>query len=204
MLNTEVFELVSKYHKKILVVTKYWDFKKTTTILWEAQEKYSEVFYGLWENRINSLQEKKLKREDAHFIGNIQSREIKNIVQYCFIIHSLDNLKHAEKIENQDQKTQAFLQIKLDEQKDIWVLEEEISSFLDSCKNYKNLEIIWISGMWAGDVWEREKREEFRKLISLRDTYLPNGLISAGTSRDYQIALEEWIDIVRIGSSAVV
>jgi len=54
--------------------------------------------------------------------------------------------------------------------------------------------------MWAWDVSEWEKREEFKKLISLRDTYLPNWLISAGTSRDYEIALDEWIDIVRVGT----
>jgi len=57
--------------------------------------------------------------------------------------------------------------------------------------------------MGSADVSEWEKRSEFRKLILLRDTYMPNELISAGTSRDYEIAIEEWINIVRVGQAAV-
>jgi uncharacterized pyridoxal phosphate-containing UPF0001 family protein len=74
---------------------------------------------------------------------------------------------------------------------------------LQACKVFKNLKIIWISGMWSADVHQQQKRDECKKLISLRDTYIPDWLISAGTSRDYEIALEEWIDVVRVGSSAI-
>jgi uncharacterized pyridoxal phosphate-containing UPF0001 family protein len=49
-----------------------------------------------------------------------------------------------------------------------------------------------------------EKEEEFRLLKRLRSKYIPNGLISAGTSRDYKIAIKEEIDIIRVGKSLVV
>lgn len=203
MLNQEVFDTVRAANKKILVVSKYWDNTTTLEIFSQCQDLYPDIVLWLWENRTKTLQNKKLNRKNAHFIWNIQSRDIWNIVQYCSTIHSLDNLKHAEKIEKTAVKTEAFIQIKLDKNKKIGISEDEIQDFLDSCKQYISLKIIWFSWMWGWDMNEEEKRKEFRKLIKIRDHYLPKGLISAGTSRDYKIALEEWIDIVRVGKSII-
>ncbi len=203
MINTGIFENIKTAQKKILVVTKYWDKQKSFTILEESKEKYPDIFYGLGENRIETIIEKKLPREHMHFIGNIQSQKISQIVQHCSCIHSLSSIKHAKKIENMWRNITAFIQIRLDENKRIWIWASELSNFLEVCKNMKHLKIIGISGMWSREYSEQEKRNEFRKLISLRDIHLPNRYISAGTSRDYQIALEEWIDIVRIGSKSL-
>ena len=50
---------------------------------------------------------------------------------------------------------------------------------------------------------QQERREEFQYIKRIKNKYLPNGLVSAGTSRDYKIAIEEGIDIVRVGSSLI-
>ncbi len=203
MLNNTLFQNVQKRSVKILIVTKYWNTNTTAEIYKLAQKQYPEIIYGLGENRIESIVEKQLPRNLVHFIGNIQSQKIRQIVQRCWVIHSLCSLKHASKIENIWLPVSAFIQINLDDQKDIWISENNLWYFLQACRDCKHLKIIWISGMWASEVNEKEKRDEFRKLVSLRDTYLPNWLISAGTSRDYEIALEEWIDIVRVGKYVV-
>jgi len=201
MLNTQVFETIQKSHRKILLVTKYWDAAVTQRIYREVTSIYPETYFWLWENRIEAIIEKNIPREHMHFIGNIQSQKIPDIVKYCWTIHSLWSLKHAIKIENQNIPIRAFVQIKLDENKNIWITQDEIWEFLSTCSTFKNLQIIWISGMGAGDISEQEKQEEFQKLIYLRDMYMPKWYISAGTSRDYEIALKEWIDIVRVGSA---
>lgn len=203
MLNSEVFKNVHHAGKRILVVTKYWDTEKTKAILASCEKKYPEIFLALGENRIEKIQEKNLPREKVHFIGNIQSRKIPEIVKYSSTIHSLASLKHAQQIDKQWLPIQAFIQIKLDEHKDIWITESQLPGFLESCKIFKNLKIIGLAGMWVWEFSEQEKRDEFYKLISLRNTYLPKGYISAGTSRDYEIALEAWIDIVRVGSLTI-
>jgi uncharacterized pyridoxal phosphate-containing UPF0001 family protein len=63
-----------------------------------------------------------MDREATHFIGNIQTKEIKYILQYCSTIHSVDNIKQIRKIEEICQKqnnwVKIFLQINLDEQKE--------------------------------------------------------------------------------------
>jgi len=203
MLQDKVFTNVANAHKKILIVTKYWDKEETHSILQEAKEKYPNIIFGLWENRIKKIVEKKLPREQTHFIGNIQSQKIREIVKRCSTIHSLYSLKHAIKIESTWFPVNAFIQIKLDKNKDIWICEDTLEYFLQACSSFKNIKIIWISWMWAWDVSESEKKQEFQKLISLRNMYIPGWLISAGTSRDYEIALSEWIDIVRIWSAGI-
>jgi len=203
MLERTVFEKVQKADKKILLVTKYWDNNVCQKIMQEAENNYQKIVYWLWENRTETIKEKSTPREKNHFIWNIQSRKIPEIVKYCSCIHSLASIKHAEKINTQWFSTSVFIQIKLDEHKDIWIWESELADFLAQCKNFENINIIWISGMWSADIWETEKREEFKKLISLRDMYIPQWLISAGTSRDYELALEEWIDIVRVGTAII-
>ncbi len=204
MLNLQVFNTVQKAKSSILVVTKYWDREKTQHILNESLDHYHDIFLGIWENRIEDITSKSLPREHVHFIGNIQSQKIWDIVKYCSVIHSLSSLKHALKIDNQWLPISAFIQIKLDKNKDIWISAENLAYFLQACSEFKNLSIIWISGMWAWDVWEEQKRQEFKTLVSLRDKHIPNWLISAGTSRDYEIALNEWIDIVRVWNASII
>lgn len=55
--------------------------------------------------------------------------------------------------------------------------------------------------MGSGEFTTEEKINEFEMMKKLREQHLPHGLISAGTSRDYAIALECGIDIVRVGTA---
>ena len=57
--------------------------------------------------------------------------------------------------------------------------------------------------IWKTEATEEERRDEFQYIKQIKNTYLPNGLVSAGTSRDYKIAIEEGIDIVRVGRSLI-
>ncbi len=201
MLSLEVFEDIKTFHKHILIVTKYWDKEKTLKIYNEALQRYPDIIFGLGENRIEAIKEKQLPRDKVHFIGNIQSQKIPDIVKYCATIHSLASFKHAKKIEAQWLSVRAFIQIQLDTTKPIGVNPQELPKLLEATKDFTHLKIIGISGMGAGEFSQAEKREEFQKLLSLRDAFLPGWIISAGTSRDYQLALKEWIDVVRVGSA---
>ena len=94
-----------------------------------------------------------------------------------------------------------FLQINISrEPQKSGILSENLDTFLHEIKEL-NLEILGISAIGAGEFNEQKKRAEFRELIILRDTYLPGKKISAGTSRDFEIALEEGIDVVRVGQA---
>ncbi len=68
---------------------------------------------------------------------------------------------------------------------------------------YRYITVVGISAIGVAEASDDARREEFTKLLALRDSYLPNGKVSAGTSRDYHIALECGVDIVRVGEKAV-
>ncbi len=207
VLNQSVFEKVRKAGCKILVVTKYWNEIETKEILNFCEENYADIFFGLGENRIENLERKRLPREKIHFIGNIQSKKITKIVKHSSTVHSLESLKHAElfnkTMENQfrGDRLKVFLQIKLDSTKELGILPEDLDKVLGVVKSFKNLEVVGISGM--GNFSLDGKKEEFLLLKKLRDQYLPMGKISAGTSHDFEIALEQGICVVRVGRSIV-
>lgn len=196
-----VCKQVQEKWRHLLAVTKYWRPKESNDILKLLREDYTDILYGIGENRIEVIKEKNLPREHVHFIGNVQSRKIPEISEYCSCIHSLSSMKHAQKFESLWREINAFIQIRQDESKSIWISSSELEEFVSYSKDFKYLKIIWISSMWAWGASEGGKRKEFQTLIKLRDNYLPEWKISAGTSRDYEIALEEWIDIVRIGNA---
>ena len=95
----------------------------------------------------------------------------------------------------------AFIQIKLDESKPNGIESKELENFLQEMKKFKNIEILGISGMGRLSVDSKKinNKKEFQFLVKLRDRYLPEKLISAGTSQDYEVALDEGIEVVRIG-----
>ncbi len=116
-LNSDIFDDVRSAGKKLLLVTKYYDALDTQYLLAEAEQHYPDVLLGLGENRVESLEKKELSPSKTHFIGNIQSRKIPKILEYCHTIHSLDSLKHSEKINSYQIPIEAYIQIRLDENK---------------------------------------------------------------------------------------
>jgi uncharacterized pyridoxal phosphate-containing UPF0001 family protein len=201
ILNSKVVQIIKNQGSKVLVVTKYFD-KATTYQILKGLEK-GTWFFGIGENRINDLKKKKLPKEKTHFIGRIQSNKIKDIVKYCSVIHSLDKIKHAKKInELALDKIGVFIQINIsDEQQKGGVLPKDFKKFLNEIKGLKKLKVLGISGMGRQEFTEKEKRQEFALLKDLRRKYLQGKKISAGTSCDYKIAIDEGIDILRIGSA---
>lgn len=204
-INTQILEKIKESDSRILVVTKYLNKEDTLETINFMEENYIEILEWFWENRIEGLYEKELDREITHFIWNIQTKQIKDIVKLASIIHSVDDVKQILKMEEicskADLWVQIFLQINVDETKPGWIKQEKVPEFLKLIWEMENVSLIWFSAIWKSEFTREEKEAEFDLLISLRNKYLQNWFVSAGTSLDYEIALEKWIDIVRIGSA---
>ncbi len=197
MFNKKVLEKINKTNSKLLLVTKYFDAIKTREILSEIKKE--PCFLALGENRIDDVINKNLPRENVHFIGNIQSRRIGEISEYCLVIHSLCDLKHARLFAKQKNKCKFFIQINISGEKSKQgIIPENFAGFYKSLP--KELEIIGISGMGKGQSFTKaEKIAEFEELLEIREKFNKDWQISAGTSVDYEIALQLGINIVRIG-----
>lgn len=203
-INTEVLEKFRNTNSSILVVTKYLDANETFEVLEFMEENCLPIFEWLWENRLSSLEEKELPKEKVHFIGNLQTKEIKKILDYSSIIHSVDNRKHILKLEEicfkKNMWAKIFLQINVDENKDGGITPEKIPEFLELIWEMENVSLVWFSCIWKDKFTREEKEKEFDLMIELRNKYIPNWLISAWTSVDYEIAIEKGIDIIRVGT----
>lgn len=203
-LNKEILDKIKNSNSKLVLVTKYLDLDNTNEVINFMEQNYLEIIEWFWENRLESLINKNIDREKIHFIWNLQTKQIKEIIKYASVIHSVDDIKHLKKLEDICSKqwnwVQVFLQINVDKTKLWWIKPEQIPEFLDLIWEMENVSLIWFSAIWKSEFTREEKEAEFDLLIKLRNKYLQNWFISAWTSIDYEIALEKWIDIVRIWS----
>jgi uncharacterized pyridoxal phosphate-containing UPF0001 family protein len=197
----EILKKVELAGAKVLAVTKYFSPEETSMLV--SQLKQEAVVLGFGENRIADIRGKSFDRSDLHFIGNIQSRDIPDIARYCSVVHSLCSLKHAEIFAQQKEVLDVFIQINISrEEQKSGIMPEKLEQFLQDITSL-SLNIVGISAIGAGDFTPHQKRKEFQELVSLRNSFFPGTKISAGTSRDFEIALEEGIEIVRIGQALV-
>ncbi|MDD2907660.1 MAG: alanine racemase [Candidatus Gracilibacteria bacterium] len=204
-LNTQLLEKIRNSESRILVVTKYLDKKDTEEVVLFMEQNYFDILEGFGENRLEGVKLKEFDREKSHFIGNIQTKQIKEIVKDCLVIHSVDDMKQILRMEEicskADLWVQIFLQINVDVTKPGGVEVDKIPEFLKVIGEMENISLIGFSAIGRSEFTREEKEKEFDLLLNLRNKYIPNGFISAGTSIDYEIALEKGIDIVRIGNA---
>ncbi len=192
----------------IIAVTKYVTIER-------AQEALKAGIIHLGENRDQEL----LKKYEVlgnqpiwHFIGTLQTRKVKNIIDKVDYIHSLDRLSLAEEIyKRANRKIPCFVQVNVSgEESKHGLPPEEVLSFVQQLAMYSNIEIIGLMTMAPYIKDEQILRNCFRSLKQLQDEiqnlklpYAPCKELSMGMSNDYEIAVEEGATFVRIGTSLV-
>ena len=166
---------------------------------------YGHVHFG--ENKVQEALEKwsKIKNQNKnlklHFVGKLQTNKVKFILPLFDYIHSLDNLKLAEKIANQQEKVnfrpKIFVQINIgNEKQKSGISVNELDEFKSICLNDLKLDIIGLMCLPPND----EKTEEyFIKMRELNEKYKLEQL-SMGMSNDYKLAIRNGSTFLRIGS----
>lgn len=148
-----------------------------------------------------------------HFQGGIQSNKLRSIVRWSDYIHSLDDLRHAEKISTIAQelgkRQKCFIQINLDD-RDAQIPDagrsgiksENLLEFASSVLGMPGVEIVGVMGVGPLDLDPRPAFEELHRLSQVLRVEIPTArFISAGMSGDFQIAIECGATHVRLGSS---
>lgn len=180
-----------------------------------ANALYEEGIRDFGENRPDSLLEKvEGMPKDArfHFIGTLQTRKVRQIIDHVAAIHSLDRLSLAAEIDKRaDRMIDCFVQVNTSGEDSKHGLEiEEVAPFIENCKQYPHIRIIGLMTMAPFTEDESILRETFRRLRHLRDEvkakayeHAPCTELSMGMSNDYPIAIEEGASFVRIGTVLV-
>ena len=149
-----------------------------------------------WTDIKNSFQNIKL-----HMIGKLQTNKVKYVVPLFNYIHSLDNLKLAEKISEEQKKRnknlKIFIQVNIgNESQKSGIDPKELKDFYNKCISDLKLDII---GLMCIPPQESDTKKYFKQMFDLKNSL---GLqeLSMGMSSDYIEAIEHGATFVRIGS----
>ncbi|MEZ5345421.1 MAG: YggS family pyridoxal phosphate-dependent enzyme [Pyrinomonadaceae bacterium] len=149
-----------------------------------------------------------------HLIGHLQKNKARKAVQNFDVIHTLDSVSLAKRLERicgEENREDLSVLVQVDlaqEETKFGVAEEklkELTRYLSSCK-YLKFNGLMIIPPFFSDV--EKVRPYFRKLRGLRDRLVVEksfangfGELSMGMSHDFETAVEEGATMVRVGTA---
>jgi PLP dependent protein len=193
---------------KVIAVTKYVSAER-------AQEAIESGVNNLGENRDEGILEKISHLKDKpvwHFIGTLQTRKVKNIIEHVTYIHSLDRLSLAKEIDKRAiGKVNCLIQVNASgEESKHGLKPEEVAGFIYELKDYPHILVSGLMTMAPNTKDDLVIRDCFKTLKRLQEEikglyldYAPCTELSMGMSNDFQIAVEEGSTMVRIGTALV-
>ncbi|MCC6722073.1 MAG: YggS family pyridoxal phosphate-dependent enzyme [Bacteroidia bacterium] len=195
---------------KLVVVTKMRTIE-------QIMEVYNCGYKFFGENRVQDLIEKyeKLPKDiEWNMIGHLQSNKVKYIAPFVCLIHSVDSIELAKEINKQAIKNNRTIDILLqfhiaEEQSKFGINPIDAEKTCTEIMQLSNIKIKGIMGMATLTENNNKIRKEFRELNHIFNLLKSKlfadknyfSIISMGMSSDYQIAIEEGSNMVRIGSS---
>lgn len=185
---------------------------KPNTDLQEAYEAGQRIF---GENKVQEMVQKwETLPTDIqwHMIGHLQRNKVKYMAEFVSLIHGVDSFRLLKEIDKQakkhDRVIDCLLQMHIAEEATKFGLnEDELFDIIQSeeFSALENINIVGLMGMSTFTEDQTQIRREFKQLksiyTSLQERIEDLNVLSMGMSGDYQIAIEEGSNMVRIGSS---
>jgi pyridoxal phosphate enzyme (YggS family) len=150
-----------------------------------------------------------------HMIGHLQTNKVKFLAPFVHLLHGVDSLKLLNVIDREAERNQrvidCLLQVRIAlEETKFGLPEEELMQLVDSgsLQELKHIRIRGLMGMATYTENSKQIREEFRQLKRifdrLKDSHFQDqdsfDIRSCGMSGDFELAIEEGSNMVRIGS----
>ena len=134
-------------------------------------------------------------------IGKLQTNKVKYVIPIFDYIHSLDNLKLAEKISQEQKKRNKYLKLFIqvnigNEQQKSGIDLKDVKDFYNKCISELKLDVI---GLMCIPPQDGDVKTHFTKMLDLKNS-LDLKELSMGMSSDYLEAIEYGSTFVRIGS----
>ena len=138
---------------------------------------------------------------NLHLIGKLQTNKVKFVLPLFDYIHSLDNLKLANKIAEEqikkNFKPKIFIQVNIGEEAQKGGIEiDNLENFYKRCIEDFKLNII---GLMCIPPFEKDPKPYFIKMRELSEN-LNLKDISMGMSDDYMEAIKQGSTFIRVGS----
>ncbi len=167
------------------------------------------------ENKVQELTEKISAMGDItnyHMIGHLQTNKVKYIINDVHLIHSLDRLSLAKEINKRggavNRIIDCLVQVNISgEESKYGIDKSEALEFIEKVMNFKNIRIKGLMTIAPFTDDESVIRESFRGLSKLRDEIISKNYaeldmkyLSMGMTNDFEIAIEEGANMVRVGT----
>ena len=198
--NTLKIENLELNRIKIIAVSKTFPIDEILPLI-----NHGQIHFG--ENKVQEAIEKwqeikqDFKHLQLHMIGKLQSNKVKFVVPLFDYIHSLDSLKLAKKIAEEQNKIKKrlkiFIQINIgNEEQKSGIDEGDLEEFYKKCVNELELNIV---GLMCLPPKNNNTKEYFIKMKNLAQKINVKEL-SMGMSNDYLDAAKHGATYLRIGS----
>lgn len=167
------------------------------------------------ENRVQELLEKLPELNGSpriHLIGHLQTNKVKQIIGKTDLIHSVDSLKVAKEISHQSLAagivSDVLLQVNIgrDDNK-FGILREDLPEILEGVSEMEGIRVRGLMTVPPIEQDTRKTRAHFQSLykvfIDIPQIYdnIKMEYLSMGMSGDFEIAVEEGANLVRVGSA---
>ncbi len=192
---------------QLLAVSKTRTADEIRLALQAGLKSFGESYLQEALEKIEQLQNEKI---EWHYIGRIQSNKTRLIAEHFDWVHSIDNLKHAQRLNNQRPDILAPLKVCLQ----VNVSNEEskggfspasMPSIIAEFAALPRLELTGLMTIPAPAESFEAQREPFHHLRQLRDKLAsdkwPLKTLSMGMSADLEAAIAEGATIIRVGSA---
>jgi hypothetical protein len=170
------------------------------------------------ENRVQEA-EKKINEVGRHatrwhLVGHLQANKARRAVQLFDVIHSLDSLDLARRLdrlcgEERREHLPVLIQVDLgQEETKSGIDEEQLSKLVEGLKELKRVQLVGLMTLPPFFDDPEQARPYFRRLRELRDELASRGAfgdrkgeLSMGMTNDFAVAIEEGATMVRVGTA---
>lgn len=192
---------------RVLLATKTVPVDRLTLALQQGYNLFGENTSQELVKKYSALESQKI---EWHFIGRLQTNKVKDVVSRCQCIHSLDRLSLAQEIQKRAlTPIQVLIEIHAsNENSKAGISPENIEEFFMQIHKMDKLIISGVMTIADNTDDEALVRKAFQKTKRSFETLKrlsthPEHVqyLSMGMSSDFEIAIEEGANLVRLGST---
>jgi PLP dependent protein len=178
-----------------------------------CEEAIESGITTLGENRAQEFKEKHAligDRATWHFVGNLQTNKVRNVVGAAALIHSLDRFGLAEAIDKRARRMGIVQDVLVEvnvsrEASKHGVPPEDVESLMHDVARLEGVRVRGLMTMPPMTDDAEGARPYFKELATMRDSLAERwpliSELSMGMTRDFERAIEEGATIVRIGEA---
>ena len=192
---------------KLVAVTK-------TATIEQIKEAISAGVKIIGENKVQEAKEKYqiLSADiDWHLVGHLQTNKVKYAIEIFDLIHSVDSIKLAKEIDKRSLQfgmiTNVLVEVNVSgEETKYGIKTEEVEPFLKEISEFSRIKVRGLMTIAPIAEDKEEVRPYFRKLRKLFEKIKIENMknirmdyLSMGMTEDFETAIEEGANMVRIG-----